>query len=122
MFCFFFNDTATTDSYPYLHTLSLHVARLFFEEFADGNGRHGMLPDQHQPLLILRRRRIFHPEQAVGLETLAETCRLDGRQPMMHVVQEMDAEAVLFAPRVTQLRSEVEILFCRPDLFLGQIG
>src|SRR3546814_8716374 len=67
------------------------------EDFADGNGRHGMLPDQLQPLLILRRRRIFHPEQAVGLEALAETCRLHGRQPMMHVVLEMDAEAVLFS-------------------------
>src|SRR3546814_20207153 len=39
---------------------------------------------------------------------------------MMHVVQEMDAEAVLFAQRVEQLRREVEILFRRPDLFLGQ--
>src|SRR3546814_10346872 len=90
------------------------------EDFADGNGRNGMLPDQLQPLLVLRRRRIFLPEQAVGLEALAGTCRLDGRQPMMHVVQEMDAEAVLFAQRVEQLRREVEILFRRPDLFLGQ--
>src|SRR3546814_3506171 len=90
------------------------------EDFADGNGRHGMLPDQLQPLLILRRRRIFNPEQAVGLEALAETCRLDGREPMMQVVKEMEAEAVIFEQRVEQLRREVEILFRRHDLFVRQ--
>src|SRR3546814_10446548 len=39
---------------------------------------------------------------------------------MIHGVQKMDAEAVLVAQRVEQLRREVEILFRRPDLFLGQ--
>src|SRR3546814_16329994 len=30
--CFFFNDTATTDIYTYLHTLSLHDALPIFDD------------------------------------------------------------------------------------------
>src|SRR3546814_11784175 len=86
------------------------------EDFADGDGRHGMLADQLQPLLILRRRRVFHPEQAVGLEALAEACRLDGRQPMMYVVQGLDAAPVLLAARVEPLPPPLEHFLWRPPL------
>src|SRR3546814_18529496 len=37
-FCFFFNDTATTEIYTYLHTLSLHDALPIFRSISAGAG------------------------------------------------------------------------------------
>src|SRR3546814_18823623 len=38
-FVFFFNDTATTEIYTYLHTLSLHDALPIYPDQAGGAGR-----------------------------------------------------------------------------------
>ena len=61
------------------------------EDLADGEWRRGVLPDQAEPRLLFGRRRILHPEQMIRLEALAEACRLDRRQPVMHVVQQMES-------------------------------
>src|SRR3546814_16833353 len=47
-YCFFFNDTATTEIYTYLHTLSLHDALPICLRLAVGRC-------QHRPERLLRR-------------------------------------------------------------------
>src|SRR3546814_10395112 len=44
--CFFFNDTATTEIYTYLHTLSLHDARPIYLSALCRTRRHTG-PDRH---------------------------------------------------------------------------
>ena len=63
------------------------------EHLADRQRRRGVLADQAERLLVLGRRRVLHPEQAVGLERLAQPRRLDRRQPVVHVVQQVRARS-----------------------------
>jgi len=69
-----------------------------------------VLADQAEARLVLGRGRIFHPEHAELFNALAEARRLNGRQAMVHVVQQVLVKAKLAAYRVKQLRREVEVL------------
>jgi hypothetical protein len=57
------------------------------EHFADRERSDGVLADDLERLLILRGRAVFHPEEPIRLETLAEPRGFDRREPVMHVVQ-----------------------------------
>ncbi|SUI76180.1 Uncharacterised protein [Serratia quinivorans] len=72
------------------------------EHFADGDRRDGVLADQAETFLILRRRWVFHPEQAVLLNAFTEARRLDGRQAMVHVVQQVLIKTKAVAHRFEQ--------------------
>ena len=63
------------------------------EDLAGSDGRGGVLADELEALLQLRRAGIFHPEEVIGLERLAEARGLDRREPVMDVVQQMDVGA-----------------------------
>ena len=70
-----------------------------------------MLADQAEALLVLCRGRIFHPEHAVLLDALAEARGFNGRQTVVHVVQQVFIEAIFAAHGVKQFRSKIEVLF-----------
>ena len=55
-----------------------------------------------EAFLQLRRHRILHPPQAVRLEALADARRLDRRQPVMDVVQQVQLRAELGAHPLEQ--------------------
>src|SRR3546814_3025811 len=62
---FFFNDTATTEIYTYLHTLSLHDALPIYErdegegeKFADRRGKHGADSGDHEAGILSGRARV----------------------------------------------------------------
>src|SRR6185437_9579850 len=59
--------------------------------------------------------------QPIRLERAAEARRLDGREPMMDVVQQMRIESEARAQRVEKLRHMIEILRRRPRV-LGRDG
>ena len=50
--------------------------------------------------MILGRRWIFHPEQAVILNALSKTRRFDGGKAMVHVMQQMFVKTELIAHRL----------------------
>lgn len=58
------------------------------EDLADGEWRRGVLPDETQGVLALGRCAVFEPEQVVRFERLAELGRLDGRHPVVPVVEQ----------------------------------
>ena len=91
------------------------------EHLADGDRRHGVLADQPERVLVLGRRRILEPEQPVGLDRLAEARRLDRRQAVVDVVQQVEVEAELRAHGLEELRREVEVLLGRPRLLLRPV-
>mgnify|MGYP006976406742 CR=1 FL=1 len=62
--------------------------------------RGGVLADELEGLLVLGRRGVFHPEQVIGLQRLAQPRRLDRRQPVVHVVQQVRLVADGAAHRV----------------------
>ena len=90
------------------------------EHFAHGQRSRGVAADMAEGFLVLRRRRVLHPEQAVGLQRLAKLRRLVGRQPVVHVVQQLVLEAVSVAQLLEQLRREIEVLRRVPHRFGGK--
>src|SRR3954468_14206231 len=79
------------------------------EDLADRERRRRMLSDQAEIGLILGRSRIFQPERLVGLEILAEPPGFDRRQPMMHVVEQVDVPAKRLARLLEQWRHRAQI-------------
>ena len=63
------------------------------EDLADRERGRGVLADQTEVGLVLGRHRVLQPERAVRLEVLAEPRRLDRRQPVVDVVQQVDVPA-----------------------------
>jgi hypothetical protein len=87
------------------------------EHLADRDRRGRVMADDAERLLQLRRHRILHPEQPVGLERLAERTGLDRCQPVVHVMQEVQVVAELTAQPVEHRGHEVEIALAAPDGF-----
>ena len=84
------------------------------EHLADRDRRHGMLADQPERFLVLGRRRVLDPEHAQRLERLAEPRRLDRREAVVHVVQQVEVEAEFLAQRFEKLRRVIEVFLRRP--------
>ena len=65
---------------------------------------------------------VLHPEEPAGLDALAEAGRLDRRQPVVHVVQEVETEAEALPYGLQVRRCEAEVGLGVPGLLVGQIG
>src|SRR6185295_661289 len=63
------------------------------EHLADGERRRRVLSDDPESFLQLCRDRVFQPEEVMRLQIFAETRGFDRREPMMHVVQEMNVRS-----------------------------
>ena len=70
------------------------------EDLADRERGGGVLTDEPQRLLVLRRRAVLEPEQVVRFEGLAELCGLDGCHPVVAVVQQRKLRTELVAYRL----------------------
>src|ERR1700738_2346039 len=84
------------------------------EYFPHGKRRGGVLTNEAERSLVVRRNGIFQPEQAVGLQSFTQLCRLDRRQPMMRVMEQVDVPTERRAGRLEQLRCRGQILARRP--------
>jgi hypothetical protein len=73
-------------------------------------GCRGVLADEAEALLVLGGHRVFQPEQAVGLEVLAEPRRFDRGQAMVHVVQQVHVPAHGVAQRLEQFWDQRQVL------------
>ncbi len=76
--------------------------------------RDGVAADELEAVRVVGRRRILQPEEPVRLQVARQTRRLHGRQPMMHVVQQLELAAVVGAQPLEELRHDVEIRRRRP--------
>lgn len=92
------------------------------EDFTDGNRGHRVLTDQSETLLVLGRRRIFHPEKAIIFNAFTKARRFYGCQAVVHVVKEMLVKAERIAHRLEQFRREIKILFRRPQLLFRPLS
>ncbi len=79
-----------------------------------------MFANQLKGLLILGGSRVLQPEQTVGLEVAGQPRRLNGRQTMMHVMQQLDLRSVIGAKPLEQLGHRLQILGSRPLGLGGQ--
>ena len=92
------------------------------EHLADRDRRRGVLPDEPERLLVLGRSRVLHPEQPAALDALAEPGRLQGRQPVVHVVQQVEVEPEPLAHRAQGAGREVQVGLGGPRLLVRQRG
>src|SRR6266567_4043334 len=67
------------------------------EDFTHRQRRGGVLADQTETFLQLRRNRVFEPEQMIRFEVLSEACRFDGREPVMRIMQQVQIRSEFFA-------------------------
>src|ERR1700735_4608595 len=91
------------------------------EDLADGERCHRMLADQLEGLLIFSRRRVFQPKQSIGLEIASQPRRLNRRQSMMHIVQQLDLRAMILAQPLEEFGYGPQVLGGRPNS-LGREG
>ncbi|ABA53425.1 hypothetical protein BURPS1710b_A0511 [Burkholderia pseudomallei 1710b] len=73
------------------------------EDLADRERRRRVAADQPECVLVLGGRRVLEPEQPVRLEIAAEARRLDRREPVMRVVQQVRRVAERVAHLAEQL-------------------
>ena len=92
------------------------------EHLANRDRRRGVLSDQPERLLVLRRGRVLHPEQPAVLDSLAEPGGLDGREPVVYVVQQVEVEPEPVAHGLEIGGREVQIGLGGPRLLVGQRG
>jgi hypothetical protein len=92
------------------------------EHLAHGQRRGGVLADQAEGLLVLGRRGVLDPEQAIGLQVLAQAPGLDRREPVVHVVQQVDVVAHSRAHGVEQLGRVAQVLGRVPIVLGRQAG
>src|SRR6266702_317629 len=67
------------------------------EDFTHRQRRGGVLADQTETFLQLRRNRVFEPEQMIRFEVLSEPPCFDGREPVMRIVEQMEIRSEFFA-------------------------
>ena len=79
------------------------------EEFAHGDGRGAILPDLPEVADILRRERVFDEEHPELLGVLAELHSLVGRDPLVHVVQQLDFFAQFLPADLQQFQSAAQV-------------
>src|SRR5205807_1614636 len=60
------------------------------EELSHRDRCRGVLPDQPEALLVLGPERVFQEEKMERLQLLRKTGRLDRREPLMDVMEELD--------------------------------
>ncbi len=90
------------------------------EHFADGNRGRRVLPDGAESLLELGGHGVFHPEQMIRLEALAEAGGLDRAQPVMDVVEELNLGSELAPEAFEEHRRELEIGLSAPGALRRQ--
>ncbi len=91
------------------------------EDLAYGQRRGGVLADDAETVLVLRRHGIFHPERTVGLQILAQTTCLDGCEAMVHVVQQVHIPPQRFTRGSEQRRHRTQVFFGGPEILGGQV-
>ena len=72
-----------------------HVLVLRVEQLAHRERDAGLLAQQAEVIVVLRRERVLEEEQAIRLERLAQVDRLIQRDALVHVVQQLDLVAEL---------------------------
>ena len=92
------------------------------EDLADRDRGGGVLTDDPEGFLVLGRRRILEPEQRAVLDPLAQLARLDRRQAMVNIVQQVEVEAELLAHGVKQLGHELQVGARLPDRLQRQLA
>jgi hypothetical protein len=80
------------------------------EQLAHRNRRRALLPDDAEPLDVFRRKRVFQKEQPEPLALLAKPHSLDRRNPLVHVMQQLDLFAQLLPRRLQQLQRAPQII------------
>src|SRR5579872_4703794 len=80
------------------------------EDLADRQRRGRMLADEPVRLLQLAGNRVFHPEKMIRFEALSQPRRLDRRQPVMNVVEQVKILSILHAKSFKQFWKVVQIL------------
>ena len=89
------------------------------EDLPDRQRRGGVLPDQAQGLLVLRRGAVLQPEQVIGFQRLAQLRGLDRGHPVVPVMEQRQFRAELVPDRlkhgrqVPQVRPGVPVLLQR---------
>ena len=73
------------------------------EDFAYGQRCRYVLTNEFERLLILGWRRVLHPEQMVGLQGFAQATNLNGCEPVMHIMQQVNVRADCLADSIKQL-------------------
>ena len=81
------------------------------EDFSCGDWSCGVTTDEFEALLKFGGAGVFHPEEVVGFERLAEACGFDRREPMVDVVEKVDVGTELNAEFFEERWDEVEIFF-----------
>ena len=84
------------------------------EHLAHGQRGRGVLADEPESVLQLGRHRIFHPEKMKRLKLLAQTRCLDGSQPMVNIMQQVQIIAKGVAQRLKKLGNMAQIFFRGP--------
>ena len=79
------------------------------EQLAHGDGRGAILADLPEVGVIFGRKRIFHEEEPELLHVLAELDRLVRRDPLVHVVQQLDLFAQLLPADLHELQRAAAI-------------
>src|SRR5216683_1392011 len=67
------------------------------EDFTHRKRRGGVLADQTETFLQLRRNRVFEPEKMIRLQFFSEARRFDGREPVMRIMQQVQIRSEFFA-------------------------
>ena len=79
------------------------------EDFTDGQRCRGVLPDEAEAFLHLRRNRIFEPEQMKRFEALPQARRFNRRKAMMRIVQQVKIRAEFLAQPFKQPGREIQV-------------
>ena len=90
------------------------------EYLANGQRRRGVPAIEAKAFLQLRRHGILEPEEVKWLQLFAQARCLDGREPVMDVVQQVDVRAELLPQGSEEGRHEIEIALGAPGGLRGQ--
>ena len=90
------------------------------EDLAHREGRGGVRADRPESLLQLGRDGVFHPEEAIRLEGLAEPGGLDRREPVVDVVEQVGLGAQLRAQSREEPGNEVQVALRAPPALRRQ--
>src|SRR3546814_1786685 len=92
------------------------------ENLPDRQRRGGVLAYEPEALLVLGRYAILQPEQVVRFDFLPKSSRLNGSQPVMHIVQHVNIVTETLTDGREQFRDVIQILFGAPDMLRRKLG
>src|SRR5688572_29347110 len=72
--------------------------------------RDSVTADNLERRLIVRGSGIFHPEETIRLKVAPEARGFDGREPVMHVMKQLDIRAVIDAQPLEERWNRVQVL------------